>query len=114
VPPGAVMRERAAVRGTYWSINTDPRRYPAPKTLTFDDSRSRHLANLGTGLHFLGEGESKDLLNWGYHVCDVAVRSHYDSSLPVPIRFPIDAGDIKATRRAKISKWIMDHAFWWT
>jgi NTE family protein len=74
--------------GAYWGIRTDIRHYnladalacPAPKTLA--------LAELPTRLKRTPEHLQKRLINWGYAVCDAAVRAHLDPSLPAPTGFP--------------------------
>jgi NTE family protein len=35
------------------------------------------------------EDRQRDLINWGYAVCDAAVRKYYDPSLAAPVDFPI-------------------------
>ena len=38
------------------------------------------LAHLATRLSDLGETESKQLINWGYAICDRCVRTHYNAA----------------------------------
>jgi NTE family protein len=92
------------LRGTYWSVATDPDKYPATKPVVFDRARAEQAARVGTWLHFLGERESEDLVNWGYFICDVALRSHYDAALPAPTALPIQAGTVQAGRWPRMVK----------
>jgi NTE family protein len=108
LPPDSPVRERGAVRGTYWSIVTDPSRYPAPKPIAFDPQRAKELAQIGTWLHFLGERESEDLVNWGYYVSDVALRSHYNPKPAPPIALPVAAGTMQAGLWPRTVKRVFD------
>lgn len=100
--------ERGVLRGAYWSIASDPDRYPAAKVLRFDRARAEAAARVGTWLHFLGAQESEDLVNWGYVMTDIALRSHYDPQLPAPKDLPIAAGTIRAGLWPRIVKWTFD------
>jgi NTE family protein len=89
LPPGATMRERAAVRGVYWSIGLNPSHYPAQQTVAFTPTSTTRPADIQTYLRSPGERETADLVNWGYAASDIALRSHYApppepvSTLPV-------------------------------
>jgi NTE family protein len=79
--------------GTYWSIRSDMTDYPAPSELEFDQSATEPLANYPTRLGEVDPEMRNRLINWGYAICDAAMRSHVDTdgSFPVP-RFPRDGG----------------------
>jgi NTE family protein len=64
--------------GTYWGIDTDPTKVEPAGALPCAASNVDHLAHLSTRLSDLGETESKQLINWGYAICDRCVRVHYD------------------------------------
>jgi NTE family protein len=64
--------------GTYWGIDTDPTKVEPAGALPCTASNVDHLAHLSTRLSDLGETESKQLINWGYAICDRCVRVHYD------------------------------------
>jgi NTE family protein len=49
------------------------------------------MASLPTRLKPFEPREADDLVSWGYFVCDVALRSHYDTGLPEPIALPRDS-----------------------
>jgi len=108
LPESSALRRHLALRGTYWAVSTDPRNYPAgPGNLA--QEKWRRLAAIGTWLHFLGERESEDLVNWGYLVSDLALRSYIDPAIPVGPALPVAEGSIKAPWPARAAKWIGDH-----
>jgi NTE family protein len=108
LPDDSAVRRHFGVRGTYWSISTDPTHYTAgPGDLA--QERWRRLAAIGTWLHFLGERETEDLVNWGYLVSDLALRSYIDPGIPVATSLPVAPGSIDAGWRARAAKWVGDH-----
>jgi NTE family protein len=64
--------------GTYWGIDTDPAKLQPLKALPCKPDFVDQLAHLSTRLSDLGEAQSKQLINWGYAICDRCVRIHYD------------------------------------
>jgi predicted acylesterase/phospholipase RssA len=96
----SAVRRHFSLRGTYWAIATDPSQYPAaPDDLAQD--RWRRLAAIGTWLHFLGERETEDLVNWGYLVSDLALRSYVDPSIKAVTSLPVATGHVCARWQAK-------------
>lgn len=78
--------------GAYWSANSDITNYSAPNALPCPVARSRELARVPTRLAKLS-GELQDrLINWGYAICDAAVRTHVDPHLAAPSTFPCKGG----------------------
>jgi NTE family protein len=67
--------------GAYWGIDTDPRKVDPPNALPCDPDLVHGLAHLGTRLSDLGETPSKQIVNWGYVVCDRSVRANYTGPL---------------------------------
>jgi len=53
---------------------------PEEKTLT--------LASLPTRLKGVPTIIQQRLINWGYAICDAAIRKHFDPSLTAPTGFP--------------------------
>jgi NTE family protein len=107
-PESSDLRRYFALRGTYWAISTDPTRYRAgPGNLA--QQRWRRLSGIGTWLHFLGPRETEDLVNWGYLVSDLALRSYIDPTIPVGASPPVVEGSISPSWRARDAKWIGDH-----
>lgn len=46
------------------------------------------LAAVPTRLAHLGNRTQMRLINWGYAICDAAMRTHVDHALPAPADFP--------------------------
>lgn len=74
-------------KGCYWGIRSDVKDYPAPDALSCPVERTVELANLKTRLSAMESETQERLINWGYAICDQALRSHYDKSPGAP-RFP--------------------------
>ncbi len=64
--------------GTYWGIDTDPAKITPDGALPCVPGTIHRLARLPTRLSDLGELNSKQLINWGYTICDRCVRVHYN------------------------------------
>lgn len=73
--------------GTYWGIRSNVADYPKASPLPCPFERTIRLADLPTRLKRLDDDEQERLINWGYAVCDVALRAHVDAALP-PGQFP--------------------------
>lgn len=80
--------QRGDRTGTYWGIGSDMANYQTPGSLPCPVDRTTILANTPTRLAALAALEQKRLINWGYAICDAAVRKHVDASLPLPRDFP--------------------------
>ncbi len=74
--------------GTYWGIRTDIADYGLPDALPVPHARSLELAATKTRLKAMGERRQEALINWGYAVCDAALRRHVRPDLPPPSGFP--------------------------
>ncbi len=66
--------------GAYWGIDTDASKAAPPDALPCDGPLTDKLARTSTRLADLGETVSKQLVNWGYAICDRCVRTHYRGS----------------------------------
>jgi NTE family protein len=73
--------------GAYWGIGTDINDYGVPH-LPCALSHVEALAKVGTRLKPFRPKLRYRLINWGYAVCDTALRAFLDSSIPVPGDFP--------------------------
>jgi NTE family protein len=83
--------------GTYWGIRSHMADYPAPSELEFDQDATDALANFPTRLAEIDPQMRNRLINWGYAICDAAMRSHVDKDGQArPPRFPRDGGVIGA------------------
>jgi NTE family protein len=63
--------------GAYWGIDTDPSRLAPPGALPCNGALTGLLAHLPTRLSTLGKRRSRQLVNWGYAICDRSVRKNY-------------------------------------
>jgi len=61
--------------GTYWGIRTDIAEYRVP-CLTCPTADTMKLARISTRLKALSDAEQECLMNWGYAVCDAAIRRY--------------------------------------
>jgi len=80
--------ESKARNGAYWGIRSDIRRYAAPGALPCPFDRTTALANLETRLERLDGAVQEQLINWGYAVCDAAMRRWVETRLAPPTGFP--------------------------
>jgi NTE family protein len=81
-------------KGTYWGIRSDIANYGAPNSLPCPNDRTLELANTPTRLKAMGDMLQQRLVNWGYAICDAAVRKHLDPSIAAPTEFPFKAAGV--------------------
>jgi NTE family protein len=65
-----------ARKGAYWGIRTDVRDYQLPDALACPLDRTRALSEVPTRLEAMPDELQERLINWGYAVCDAALRKH--------------------------------------
>jgi NTE family protein len=78
------LRKRALIddfrrverKGAYWGITTSIRAYGLDDALTCDDQVVTPLAAMRTRLNCFDDREQEQLINWGYALCDAAIRKH--------------------------------------
>ena len=75
-------------KGAYWGIRTDIADYRLPDALPCPLARTTELAQTPTRLKRLDDERQERLVNWGYAVCDAALRKHVDPGLPRRGDFP--------------------------
>jgi len=73
-------------KGTYWGIRTDIADYGLPDALPCPLEATTALANFPTRLKAVDDRMQERLINWGYAVCDSALRRHVAAAAPG--RFP--------------------------
>jgi NTE family protein len=80
-------------RGTYWGISSDSSHYKLPGALPAPFERTSELAAIPTRLKRLTAEQQERLINWGYAICDTALRRHFipRPALPAP-QFPYATG----------------------
>jgi NTE family protein len=80
--------------GTYWGIRTDIADYKLPDAMNCPFSRTLELASTPTRLKAMGQNLKQRLVNWGYAVCDAALRKHVDARIAAPKGFPYVAAGV--------------------
>jgi NTE family protein len=88
-PQQAVYR-----KGAYWGIRTDIANYQLPATLPCPFESTLELSRVDTRLKRLDDQTQERLINWGYAVCDAALRKHVVTGLGVPQAFPYPASGV--------------------
>ena len=71
-------------RGTYWGIGSDVDHYHLPDALPAPHKRTEELARVRTALWCLDAEMQERLINWGYAICDTAIRKHFREGGTVP------------------------------
>jgi NTE family protein len=79
---------RGERKGAYWGIRTDIGDYALADALPCPFDRTTELANTATRLARLEAVQQERLINWGYAVCDAALRRHVDGTIRRPAGFP--------------------------
>ncbi|MDB5692920.1 MAG: putative esterase of the alpha-beta hydrolase superfamily [Alphaproteobacteria bacterium] len=90
--------DSGAKQGCYWGVRSDAARYPAPADPLGTHGRDpAALAAIPTRLASLTRDQQDRLINWGYAISDIALRSHISAALAQslgldmapPSRFPL-------------------------
>ena len=84
--------KRGDRKGAYWGIRTDITQYQVASALPCAFDRTLALANTPTRLKRMDAELQERLINWGYAVCDAALRRHVDSKVSPPAGFPYPRG----------------------
>jgi NTE family protein len=93
--------ERKDHNGTYWGIRTAFADYKlADDPLKCSTRNPVPLAEIPTRLEAMPRNLQDRLMNWGYAICDAALRAHIDAALQtklgvkigLPMKFPFDGG----------------------
>ena len=93
------LRRRALVadfrdgrkNGTLWRTGTDIREYPATCPFDVHPDWRVHLSSIRTRLNPFSEEERSRLVNWGYLLADVALRSYVVPGAEPPTDLPFPA-----------------------
>lgn len=83
-----VAKERL---GAYWGIQTEIDQYSAPGHLAVPPEVTQRLAHVRTRLDRFDEREQCMLVNWGYAVCDAAMRTFVTPAATPPGAWPYPA-----------------------
>lgn len=74
--------------GAYWAIRSQLTDYDVETSLPYPPDRIRRLSQLPARLVALDVRDREELVNWGYAVCDAALRRHLDPGMQATGRFP--------------------------
>ncbi len=74
--------------GAYWGIRSDIADFRLPDELPCPLEQTMKLAATPTRLGRLAAADQERIINWGFAVCDAALRKHVDPALPKPASFP--------------------------
>jgi len=74
--------------GSYWGIGTDIRNYDLPTALVCPIDITTRLAQTATRLTSLDDTAQQQLIDWGYAVCDAAMRRWVVLDAPAPSQSP--------------------------
>lgn len=85
---------RGKRKGAYWGIRSDITHYRLADSLACPHDVTMKLADTETRLAAMPELLQEQLINWGYAVCDAAMRKHADRKLVVPEGFPYPAAGV--------------------
>jgi NTE family protein len=80
--------KRGTRKGTYFSIRGNIAEYPADDRLDCPHVRTLVLAETPTRLKAVEDDLQERLIDWGYAMCDAAMRTWVDRALPPPTGFP--------------------------
>jgi NTE family protein len=78
-------------KGAYWGIGTPISRYQVPGALAVSAEVTDRLAKVRTRLNPFNDSEQCCLINWGYAICDGAIRKYGQPALTVPASWPYPA-----------------------
>ena len=80
--------------GAYWGVGTRITDYPVAPMGPGLDKAVQPLASIKTRLAEMDDATQQKLINWGYAICDSAIRSHLTPAPAVPAALPYPAAGI--------------------
>jgi NTE family protein len=81
-------------KGAYWGIRTNIEHYQLADALACPFDRTLTLAETPTRLQRMDDNLQERIINWGYAVCDAALRKHVDPTLAKPKGFPYPSAGV--------------------
>ncbi len=78
--------------GAYWGIGGHVADYDLPDPMPCPVELTAPLAGFETRLRTVAESMQERLINWGYAICDTAMRRHVVTRRPAPSKFPYPRG----------------------
>lgn len=85
---------RGKRKGAYWGIRSDIAHYRLADALLCPHEATIMLADTETRLAKMSDLLQERLINWGYAVCDAAMRKHADRKIAPPAGFPYSGAGI--------------------
>jgi NTE family protein len=79
-------------KGAYWGIRTNVADYGLGDAFDCPQEKTSVLASVPTRLKAVEDGLQERLINWGYAVCDAAIRKHVNPTIPAPPALPYSVG----------------------
>ena len=86
--------EAGTREGAYWGIRTDIADYGLADPLPCPHHNTMALAETPTRLKRMNDDLQERLINWGYAVCDAALRKHVQPAPAKPAGFPYPAAQV--------------------
>ena len=82
--------QAGARTGAYWSVWSEVADFQLADALDVPDARAKELAHTATRLKKMDAVLQERLINWGYAICDTAMRKHvdHDASRPTALPYP--------------------------
>jgi NTE family protein len=83
--------ELAKLRGqkaAYWGIDTRYETYPVINKIPCNPAKTHGLKDMRTRLDAFNRTEQETLINWGYALCDAAMRSFIEPAAQPPTKWP--------------------------
>ncbi|MDX6602442.1 MAG: hypothetical protein QOF13_1644 [Solirubrobacterales bacterium] len=74
--------------GTYWGIRSHIDDYKLKGAIAFPKKLGEDFAEVPTRLKALDTRTQEGLIDWGYAICDTAIRRWVDPALPAPTSLP--------------------------
>jgi NTE family protein len=84
--------EDSSRQGAYWGIRTDIANYQLSDALPCPHATTLELAAVPTRLAAVEDALQERLINWGYAVCDAALRKHFPPKTSTRPAFPYPRG----------------------
>jgi len=77
-------------KGAYWGIQTNIADYGLATAMNCPQVKTLKIAAIETRLAALTNADQERLMNWGYSICDTAIRRHVDGfeTVQKPADFP--------------------------
>jgi NTE family protein len=86
--------KEGARQGAYWGIRTDIKDYGLPDAFSCPHERTMELAKLPTRLKRMDPLLQERLINWGFAVCDAALRKHVKPTVQRAAQLPYSAASV--------------------